>query len=343
MIQCRHFYNQLTSKEKRIYDDLYHGATRCMAKIKTIPVPDPKPVMDHVFAAIMSDNPMLYYVDQMKMNYTYSKKEIIIEPTYHFSVGEINAYNRMIQERAAQIIDHVIRIGGNDPVRREIALYEYFAKHFKYDKEAIGSKDPFISCKAHSLLGVFLEGKSVCEGFAEAFLYLLNAMNIECIRVSGCADLNYAQRHAWNIVKLNNKYYHVDVTWAISRNEGGLIWYDYLNMSDKEAAIDHGDFSGVPRCTSDDLDYYKRNDLEIRSKKVLKERIKTCLMNRGREISFRLVRGWGLDAIAHPENGVPLIEEMTNKAHRECRGPGISYVTNYNNKKGTYIVRYTYK
>ena len=60
-------------------------------------------------------------------------------------------------------------------------------------------------------------------------------------------------------------------------------------------------------------------------------------------MSFRLVRGWGLDAIAHPENGVPLIEEATTKAHKECRGPGISYVTHYNDKKGTYIVRYTYK
>ena len=342
MIKDRYYYEKLTAKEKQIYNDFYQGALSYASKIKTIPVSNPKEAMNHVFAAIMADNPLLYYVDQTKVSYSYSSQYIEIEPTYIFSKSQIAAYNNKINEKAKQILTEVMRTAGNDDVRREKALFEYFVKHFTYDSASKYSKDPVRSCKVHSLLGVFLDGKAVCEGFAEAFKFLMNAMDMECIVVSGRADWKSSEGHAWNIVKLNGKYYHTDVTWAISRNEDGTIWYDYLNVSDKEISLDHTDFSGVPRCISNDLDYYKTVAPEIDNMTTLKNHMKDCIVNRKKEITFRLIKGRGRDAISNPANGCALIQEAVKKAHQESDGVGLQYLTKYTDKKNTFLVRFSY-
>lgn len=63
---------------------------------------------------------------------------------------------------------------------------------------------------AHDIEGAIFEKKCVCEGYALAYKYYMNRLNIPCKVVSGVSK---GQPHAWNQIKINGKWYFVDATW----------------------------------------------------------------------------------------------------------------------------------
>jgi len=67
----------------------------------------------------------------------------------------------------------------------------------------------------HNIYGALVEREVVCEGYAKAFKYILDSLDIECILVSGNAtnSSNQTELHMWNYVKINDFWYGVDVTW----------------------------------------------------------------------------------------------------------------------------------
>ena len=63
-----------------------------------------------------------------------------------------------------------------------------------------------------NLEGALLEGVTVCAGFSKALCYLLNKVGIECKFVAGKCNSEDSEDHAWNLVKINNKWYYCDLT-----------------------------------------------------------------------------------------------------------------------------------
>lgn len=75
---------------------------------------------------------------------------------------------------------------------------------------------------AHEPTGLLLEGKAVCEGYAEVFKMLCDREMIPCINVVGLGD---GGAHKWNSVQMEDgKWYGVDVTWDDQTD----IYYDYF-------------------------------------------------------------------------------------------------------------------
>ncbi len=82
----------------------------------------------------------------------------------------------------------------------EKALYvnDYIAVNCEYDQ----------TLQKHNAYNALVEGTTVCQGYALAFLDLMNRLGISCEVVS-----SKALNHAWDLVKINDSWYHVDVTW----------------------------------------------------------------------------------------------------------------------------------
>ena len=70
---------------------------------------------------------------------------------------------------------------------------------------------------------------AICQGYAVTFYVMMTELGIPCTIVSGEAGV----LHAWNAVKLDGKWYYVDVTWddPILDNENGNNYPDGYNMS----------------------------------------------------------------------------------------------------------------
>ncbi len=79
-----------------------------------------------------------------------------------------------------------------------------------HDRLAIWTEYDYVSLSVikHTAYGAFVKRTSVCQGYAMAYMYLLRRAGIESYYCSS-DSLN----HGWNIVIINDKPYHVDVTW----------------------------------------------------------------------------------------------------------------------------------
>lgn len=78
----------------------------------------------------------------------------------------------------------------------------------------------------------FLYGEAICNGYAELVDIFLNTMGYETVLVEAYSeDFDFDNDgHAWNIVKINKKWYAIDTTW----NDASKDKTKYLLVSQKE-------------------------------------------------------------------------------------------------------------
>ena len=158
-----------------------------------------------IIQAIMDDNPLLYFLNQSRMdlaqdaNGTYA-----VMPQYFFSQENIAAYNQKIQDAANAIIyDLKLTEGGSD-LEKVRKVHDYMCQKITYDYGGANVKDVSRFIAAHNIIGVFAHQKAQCEGIAKAAKVLLNAVDVRCIVLFGEAadETGKMTDHAWNIVKL---------------------------------------------------------------------------------------------------------------------------------------------
>ncbi|MGY3725400.1 Glucan-binding domain-containing protein (YG repeat) [Granulicatella balaenopterae] len=130
---------------------------------------------------------------------------------------------RLVDEKAAEILDQMKDLSDPDKV---VFAYQYLVEHIDYDTKYYGRPSQYNS---------LVLGKAVCEGYARAFKYLMDKSGIICeyetgdIKSSGAQGESLGALHAWNRVKIEGKWYYVDVTWGDSSLTG--IDYNYLFAS----------------------------------------------------------------------------------------------------------------
>lgn len=122
------------------------------------------------------------------------------------------------------------------------------------------------SADSQNIQSVLLYQASVCAGYSKAFQYILNRMGLFCTYVTG--TIKDGGDHGWNMVRLDDNYYYVDVTWGdpvfANRQDGeagNVTNYNYLCCTEYDLFKTHtpDDSVELPPCTSDDYNYYKLN------------------------------------------------------------------------------------
>ncbi|MBJ6142375.1 transglutaminase domain-containing protein [Hymenobacter sp. BT559] len=95
-------------------------------------------------------------------------------------------------------------------------FFYWIAWNIKYDKELMLKDNK--SIEDISLDVVLSKKKTICSGYSNLLYEMCKAANIECVVIHGFAqtmiDEENGVPHAWNAVKINNKWYLVDVTWG---------------------------------------------------------------------------------------------------------------------------------
>ena len=109
------------------------------------------------------------------------------------------------------------------------AIYDYITENVAYDTEGLNAYNAAVSsdtlkqehCLIFTAYNALKEGKAVCQGYANLFYRLALEMGIDA-RIIASTD---AENHAWNIVKLDGKYYNVDATWDAGNTDTGYEWF----------------------------------------------------------------------------------------------------------------------
>lgn len=121
-------------------------------------------------------------------------------------------------DRACEQIRAGLDYGEGSDYEKLRAIYEYVGSHFTYD-ESLSTFSPYQGLKS---------GKMVCQGFAILLYKLLWQENIPNRILVG---VGAGSRHGWNLVRLGEKWYNMDVTWDAYRETREMEWNCFLRGS----------------------------------------------------------------------------------------------------------------
>ncbi len=204
-----------------------------------------------VFDAFRRDRTEYFELDN---SYSMTKNErtvLTLSPTYRLSGDALREARAAFDLAVAGMLSGIT--SSMSEYEREKLLHDRLAAKVTYDAAGENAHDPY---------GALVEGRAVCEGYAEAFAYLLRKAGISAFVVTGASvdPVSGASiRHAWNLVRIDGRYYHVDPTWD---DQGERIFYAYFNKSTAAIEEDHtvdATAYALPACTDDAADYFTVN------------------------------------------------------------------------------------
>ena len=253
---------------------------------------------DELVIHVLNEHPEIFYVGQgFRVSFGLMGKTVL--PTYLYSASDINQLRIQLEKVSTQIIRSLINDYQSDYDKVRV-LHDYLKCNLEYDMVAANTHQPNERkiAEAHSIIGALLNHKCVCEGFAKAFKYLCDKIGLECWVVCGKGSSAIKSGpHAWNIVKINGYYHHVDVTWDNQYSDSSNIPnYGYMNLSDEEMAKDHTwNPKHYPKCPYSPYNYFRVNNALFESKEQLEGFLYNSFMMEEEFIMFRVVRGSRLE------------------------------------------------
>lgn len=227
-----------------IYDKLNEGVKKYDTEItldKSYNITEEE--VSYVYDFLKGDYPENY---KFLSGYTYytDDQDIVfkIKPYYAISISEHQ--NQVSQMNAvADILLEGIDVNKIGEYEASKIVYERLAEHVTYNLDAPA---------CHTGYAALVNREAVCDGYANAYQFLLKKLGIMTYMVSGIAN---GGGHAWSLVRINGEYYYTDATWG---DGNGKIYYSYLNCSYDKMAQDHSfdvDFE-IPKSTATKDNYF---------------------------------------------------------------------------------------
>lgn len=84
-------------------------------------------------------------------------------------------------------------------------------------------------------VGALANRKAVCAGYAQCYQFLLSQVGIDSVYIAANTK---KEPHAWNLVKLDGHWFHVDCTWDRGLGVNPNVKHTYFMLSDAEFNAD---------------------------------------------------------------------------------------------------------
>ena len=215
------YYEMLSDKEKDLYKQIYANADN----LKRTFIPRQcvtKDELEETIIAVYNDSPELFWIDtSYSYKYLISGKIAQVTLNYNSTANDIDSSKYLFNQATNKIISQANSYSNN--YEKEKFVHDYILEKNVYDI------DNELNQSAYSAI---VNGKTVCAGYSRAFQYIMNKLNITTYYVTGTSQ---GENHAWNIIKLGNGYYNIDLTW----DDGKIITYKYFNKTDSEFSSTH--------------------------------------------------------------------------------------------------------
>ena len=257
-----YYRSLLTGQELIVYDTLYTAFEGLADQVK-VPVLDIHRLSD-IFWKVTYDHPAIYYIDSF--SYTIFPGEILIYIKYLYTKNEILQIDQRIDAGMESVKKAFFSKPMMSTFQKEVIIHDCIVMMTSYDYETLEKQKHNLPLPAYqnSICGPLLHRKDRCGGIAKTFKFFCDYYQIPCIYVLGNAPTS----HAWNIVKIDKQYYHMDATWDIKEKGDISFRYDYFNMSD--ALLEHEkthfwNKADYPKCPSNEMNYYNVKKLFVKN------------------------------------------------------------------------------
>ena len=285
MITTRFYYEKLNEIDKQIYRLIYDGIMQYkqFVDVPGIPLNDNR--VGWLYHCVLWDNPFIFSVGEYAMWHALCDDKSRIKMTTLCDTKSEKRYRKQIEDAVNQILS-VPGLRDMTDFQKEVFVHDFIINNVKYD-ETLGDRGARI--EPYTVYGALVEHKAVCEGIAKSVMFLLNMLDVKCIVVSGKYD---GHGHAWNIVKLDDWAYNLDVTMDMGRViHQGMMRYNYFNFRDYDNDSYEPDNSHtIPECTAIKYNYLVQAGGFVSSYDRLKKYLEKGLSKRRPCLYFKINR-----------------------------------------------------
>lgn len=193
----------------------------------------------------MASDPYLYYIID-SYGYTYrgsaSSVKVTVEVKYLETLEETAFVNKEVKAALKKIITP-----GMNNHQKVKAIHDWVVLHLKYDT----------SYRKYTAYEGLKSGSAVCQGYSLLTYKLLKEAGFTNKIVEGTAKQpgGRSQLHAWNLVLLDGRWYHLDTTWDDpTPDQSGVVSTAYYMKTDAQMRRDHSWTKSYPGAS---VEYHK--------------------------------------------------------------------------------------
>ena len=179
---------------------------------------------------LTSDYELLSVINNFVHPYnSYNKLNVTIN-----SLGKINIkVQKLYNDSTINILNKKIDTVYNELITDNMtdydkikAIHDYIIDNSVYDEQRANNlyNDYQGEFSSNIATGPLLQGHGICSGYTDAMALFLDKMNIPNYKIS-------SENHIWNLVYINNKWLHLDLTWddpVINNGEISTIDHTYF-------------------------------------------------------------------------------------------------------------------
>jgi len=290
------FYNQLDEEARIIYRAIRDGVADGLEEV--ILETDNIDLIHSTYRFVLFDHPEFFWAtgaaSTIVTSWTDGRTYATFKPVY----AHQGADKTRMQEEIEIAIDAFLATV--DPHLSEYEkvrlVYEYLILNTSYNLDAPDHQN---------IYSVFVNRESVCAGISRAAQLLLTRLGIFATYITGDAYVPGTSEapvaHAWNLVRVNGKYYYLDVTWGIPffQEDNALtidIIYDYLLITGDllfrthtlgEEITTQGIILPATNSWTHTFFYLNNMFYDHNDRAVLLEDMNNSILNQERRISFQ--------------------------------------------------------
>ncbi|MBR6801424.1 MAG: peptidase [Eubacteriaceae bacterium] len=313
-----YYYTTLSKQHQAAYYALLEGLNSLSPSFY-VPRLEGQELFD-IWFLLRLDHPELFWSSGIRYKYYEDSGNVEVLAEYLFDKKKIKEHQKALSSRVEKLSRAAADMSEAEKVKY---IHDFICQNVYYDK----LKKQY----SHEIIGPLGQGVGVCEGIAKSVKILCDALNIWCtVAISEAnPEKGIKYRHAWNVVKVGGKYYHLDATFdnSLGRGSGEAaqqnvitaddIRYDYYLLSDKKIFSDHEPVIWkMPACDDGDSFYYKQKKLSFTTLEDVRKRSAQAV-KKGKTLTFH----WRGDHLTRNrlKEIVSIIEEEANAKDKHAR------------------------
>lgn len=303
-------YYKLTADQQALYDDIYNHAIKLDEQFD-LAVPTEPDEIAVVYQLMVNEEIELFYLDS-KFYYSGSPADKM-KLRYTDTPSNIRKKRKDMDTATQEILSKVTSgMSDYDMVK---LFHDEIIRNVTYDTGG-----------ENNVYGAFVNKRTMCQGYAGAFLRLCNLTGIPALSITGQTN----EPHMWNMVRIDGEWYHIDLTWDDPDKEDAPSFarYDYFGLDTATIktlrTIDHYDYA-LPEANSDRYNYFVYNGLVAADYEGMKIMLKNEMYKAAKN------REYGVQVrCATPE----LTKEVISKMLESPDADGFDLLSEINNAMG---------
>ena len=312
----RYYYDNMDDCNKGYYKKIFNAVLSFEMTVK-LPLMDIS-TCEIIYRQCICDNPLFFYVDNIVFGI--GPLGIAIDIQYLMKEKEVADTVSVIRYELENL-NIACRFLGD--LEKEEYIHHYLIEKVQYELND--------SLPVHSAHSVFVNNKAECAGISKAAKILMDSVGIRSIVISGNSfhtnTSDTGGGHAWNIVWIDDKPYHVDFTFDNNLSDKGtLIRYDYFNLSEEHIKKDHN-YDDVGVYASFTNDWFRLNGLYFDKKKAVKMYVKSGIQRKVKWLGFRI------PFTTNPDKTISEMKMLITTVIRENVTEEISYSLSINKEQ----------